>query len=321
MIDSGSTLQPHTEELVCHWNECLRTFAGHDALGHHLSEEHIGWKRGEYCCEWTNCSRKGVKCHNRFALIMHLRIHTQEKPFECDVDGCGMNFGRLDALTRHKKAEHGIDTQGNPTETQSNKTTSVKMEIPRSQPRKQHATREEDAYKLAALSRGLNKKRKMVREEDHSEKHKRGRLDNPDSDLGDYGDVDLQINSATVNTQQKQQQQQRHTSSSSALSSPSSTSLSPQNKYKIAKAKLQYILRENEMLSDEWTAIQRRLTRLQTERRVLLDALMSAEDDQDGDLLSTDDEDDPLDGLDTSDKQGEPGTLMKERILPVGTQS
>ncbi|CAO3596593.1 unnamed protein product [Absidia cylindrospora] len=64
MIDSGSTLQPHTEELVCHWNECLRTFEGYDALSHHLSEEHIGWKRGEYCCEWTNCSRKGVKCHN-----------------------------------------------------------------------------------------------------------------------------------------------------------------------------------------------------------------------------------------------------------------
>ncbi|CAO3596592.1 unnamed protein product [Absidia cylindrospora] len=229
-----------------------------------------------------------------------------------------MNFGRLDALTRHKKAEHGIDTYGNTTETQSNKATSVKMEMARSQPRKQHTIREEDAYKQATMSRSLNKKRKMVREEDHSDKHKRGRLDNLESDLGDYDDIDLPMTSATAHTQQKQQQ--RHTSSTSALSSPSA-SLSPQNKYKIAKAKLQYILRENEMLSDEWTAIQRRLTRLQTERRVLLDALMSAEDDQDGDLLSTDDEDDPLDGLDNSDKQGDPSIMMKERTLHVGTHS
>ncbi|GAA5801275.1 hypothetical protein HPULCUR_006721 [Helicostylum pulchrum] len=44
--------------------------------------------------------------------------------------------------------------------------------------------------------------------------------------------------------------------------------------YKLAKAQLNYILRENEMLCDEWALTEKKLKRLKTERRVLLDALV-----------------------------------------------
>ena len=46
------------------------------------------------------------------------------------------------------------------------------------------------------------------------------------------------------------------------------------DQYKLAKAQLQYILRENEMLCDEWSTTEAKLKKLQTERRVLLDALV-----------------------------------------------
>ncbi|KAI8340804.1 hypothetical protein BC941DRAFT_467972 [Chlamydoabsidia padenii] len=250
-------MQPQEEELYCYWNDCLLPFPGHDALSHHLSEDHIGWKKGEYCCEWTNCSRKGVKCHNRFALMMHLRIHTGEKPFECDVTGCGMNFGRLDALTRHKKAEHGMDMDT------MKKIVPAVPTTPFPRDRKPKAISEETSSQKMTIG-GFGQKRKMAREEDHQDKHKRGKVDNGGK---------------------------RHTSESEDVDPYDlHTRLSPQNKYKIAKAKLKYILRENEMLTDEWTTIQRRLGRLQTERRVLLDALMTAEGDQDGDLFSSDDD-------------------------------
>jgi hypothetical protein len=46
------------------------------------------------------------------------------------------------------------------------------------------------------------------------------------------------------------------------------------DQYKLAKAQLNYILRENEMLCDEWANTEKKLKRLRTERRVLLDALV-----------------------------------------------
>lgn len=53
-----------------------------------------------------------------------------------------------------------------------------------------------------------------------------------------------------------------------------SAPLSIKDQYKLAKAQLNYILRENEMLCDEWANTEKKLKRLRTERRVLLDALI-----------------------------------------------
>lgn len=71
----------------------------------------------------------------------------------------------------------------------------------------------------------------------------------------------------------------RRKSPSPASSDELSTLGSQRAKYKLAKAKLHYILRENEMLHDEWQSTNKRLKRLQTERKVLLDALMGSDDE------------------------------------------
>jgi len=48
-------------------------------------------------------------------------------------------------------------------------------------------------------------------------------------------------------------------------------------RYKVIKTKLSHILRENEVLNEEYLEATKKLKRLRTERRVLLDVLVAAE--------------------------------------------
>lgn len=188
------------------------------------------------------------------------------------------SFGRMDALSRHRKAEHGVDLDvmkkaGTPP------THDIKASID-----------------ISPYDNNTNISKKRKLNQGQSDKHKRGKVmeNGRHSGMRDSEDIDTFDMKTTLNAPTSHHQQR-----GSDAPPPSTSGLSSQHKYKIAKAKLQYILRENEMLNDEWTSLQRRLGRLQTERRVLLDALMTAEDNQDGDILSMDDEmDDDDNGLD-----------------------
>ncbi|KAI9345967.1 hypothetical protein BD770DRAFT_350371 [Pilaira anomala] len=240
--ESITSLDEHnnhgTTNLTCHWNSCLKVFPNHASLASHLSEDHVGWKKGGYYCDWTNCSRQGAKCHNRFALMMHLRIHTGEKPFECITNNCGQTFGRMDALVRHKKAEHG-ESLYKPAPTYIAQITPT----------------------ISSKSRKNNIKKTSL---DMLSKNKRmrNRMDFTTSSSGDESDQESGTTELKPTTQTL-------VSGSSAYT-----------QYRLAKAQLSYILRENEMLQDELEMAHKKLKRMKTERRVLLDAVMETETQQ-----------------------------------------
>ncbi|KAL7321223.1 hypothetical protein PS15m_001016 [Mucor circinelloides] len=280
--------QPNTSrttedsQLVCHWNHCLKIFSNHTTLADHLSEDHIGWKKGDYSCDWDNCSRQGAKCHNRFALMMHLRIHTGEKPFECKVPNCGQTFGRMDALTRHKKAEHGegiaekpikpahttniIPLLNTPTAVSAAAAvSSIARNTPSSSPSSTTPLTSKQK-KTNSTNMNSNNKRVAAPSLDMLSKNKRHKV-HDEWFSKQQQDIKLSDQSSTVAT----------------TTTPSKKDLtrgSAYHQYRLAKAQLAYILRENEMLQDEYEVTQKKLKRMKTERRVLLDALMNREMEQ-----------------------------------------
>ncbi|KAL2001197.1 hypothetical protein VTN02DRAFT_2122 [Thermoascus thermophilus] len=66
----------------------------------------------------TQKKHKCKVCDKRFtrpsSLQTHMYSHTGEKPYACDVEGCGRHFSVVSNLRRHKKVHKGEKENGTP---------------------------------------------------------------------------------------------------------------------------------------------------------------------------------------------------------------
>jgi hypothetical protein len=177
-------------------------------------------------------------------------------------------FGRMDALTRHQKAEHGESIIEKPLKP-SHTTNIIPLLNPPAPASVAAITTTTNA--TTALSLNAAKPRKNNHNKNINSSNKRPAPPSLDT-LSKYKRTtmldDWEMSNAVVENKLPEQS----TSTKKELTRGTAYS-----QYRLAKAQLHYILRENEMLRDEYEITQKKLKRMKTERRVLLDALMTRE--------------------------------------------
>lgn len=88
--DNEWTLREQAQ-TQCLWKDCTFGSAeNNDELVKHVQGTHCatgGPKKTKYVCEWGECQRKTSNHPSGYALKAHMRSHTKEKPYYCQLPG------------------------------------------------------------------------------------------------------------------------------------------------------------------------------------------------------------------------------------------